>query len=499
MKKLIFAFLIIFAATNVFSQEQGLHLFLGGNGSRTNFSYKLDGGNPKPDWGYGAFIGAQYYFNQHLGLSLGVDFSVFNTQSQFTKKEDRDKNPKFAFDEMRDQDGDLFDYTIWLYGKDGNSYGWSEKQKTYFIDIPLLMKFQTKWGKKEIFGLYIGMGIKLQVPISSTYKAEGNVRANAYYKEKELTLGDSIPLPWHGLGTADKNLEGKNQLKIGCAIHGEAGFLIGLGRRVDLMLGVSADYGFLNIKKNSDPLVVVKDKVLYDGQVGDVATYNGILNSNKTNMIHPLSIKGNLGLRIKIGKLKEKSENQDETAKQLAEILSNMEKGTGRRDTIIVNPVPVSVYLPSPDENNREGAGGRGQWQPVDNGSGSGRGTTQRRGAPLPQSVIDEIEESIYFPLNKYTLDQEAIEVLDRKVAQMKRYPYATVSVVGHTCDLGSGGLNDELSLNRATAARLYMISKGIRPSRIELIPMGKNYPTHPNTTEDSRRLNRRVDFIFND
>ena len=506
MKKLIFVFLIIFATTNVFSQESGLYLFLGGNAGRTNFSYKLEGGNPKPDLGYGAFIGAQYYFNQHLGLSLGVDLSVFNTHSQFTRKDDRDKDPKFVFDDIRDKDGDLCKYTIWLHGLPGvnNTRGWSEIQRTYFIDIPLLMKFQTKWGKKEAFGIYMGMGVKLQIPISSTYKAEGNVRTIAYYKETELTIGDDIPLPWHGLGTEDKNLDGKNQLKPGCAIHGEAGFLISLSKRVDLTLGVSADYGFTNIKKKNDPLVELKANTLQDGPVGDNAVYNGILNSNKTNMIHPLSIRGNVGLRVKLGKLKDKDEEGDDASKTLEKILTQMGNNMGKRDTIIVNPVVVPIYLPLPDGEEWEGGAGtgRGQWYPTgEDGSGSGRtpGATSRRGAALPQAAIDELQESIYFALSKYDLDQEAIEVLDRKVAQMKKYPYATISVVGHTCDLGSNTLNDELSLNRATAARLYMISKGVKPSRIEVIPMGKHYPSHINANEDSRRLNRRVDFLFNE
>jgi outer membrane protein OmpA-like peptidoglycan-associated protein len=490
MKKLIFAFLVIFTMTNIFAQEKGLHLTLGGNVGRTNFSYKLESGMPKPGLGFGAGIGAHYYFTQYLGLSIGMDLSVFNTNSHFEDK-------KFLFPGMKDIEQDTCDLTVRLRN-------WTEAQKTYFLDIPLLARFQCKWGRKEMHGFYLGLGIKLQIPVSSSYKkADGKVQVYAYYPKYGLNLGEEglgVELPWYGYGTNDDIFwKGKNQLKMGCAITGEAGFLIGLSRRVDLTLGMMADYGFANIKKKSEELMSVdKNRTPQDEKVGEIASYNGILNSNKTNMIHPLSLRATIGLKIKIGKLKEEN-NLDDQTKQLAEVLKSME-GKGRRDTIVVNPVVIPIYIPS------DSAGGYRGGRPsryydedyYDDGGARGAEPRRSRGATLPQEAIDDLEESIYFALDKYDLDQEAIVVLDRKVAQMKKYPYVSVSLVGHTCDLGSTLHNDELSRNRATEARFYMISKGVKPSRIEIVPMGKHYPNYPNTTEESRRMNRRVDFKFN-
>ena len=470
MKKLIFALLILFASTNIFAQEKGLYLTLGGSVGHTNFKYKLEDGKPKPGIGFGAGIGAQYFFTKHLGLSLGVDLSIFNTYSCF------DKDKLFRLPTMVDNENDTCNVSVVLRG-------WTESQKTYFIDIPLLLRFQHKWGKKELHGFYFAFGPKLQIPVSSSYKkAEGDVKVYAHYPKYNLPLGDGNlgeEIPWHGYGNTDKNWKGKNNLKLGCSIMGEAGFLIGLSRRIDLSVGISAEYGFLNIKKNNDNLLnVVVEKTPQDGAVADIVTYNGILNSNMTNAIHPVAIKANIGLRIKIGKL---SKKEDEDEQKLDEILDKLKN----RDTIIINPVVVPVYLPNPNANPEE---------TTPNGSSIGK----RKGAPIPQEVIDELEEPIYFALDKYFLDQEAIEILDRKVARMKKYPDASVSIIAHTCDLGTSIHNDELSRNRALAARFYMINKGIAPSRIEIIPMGKHYPMYPNTTEDSRRLNRRDDFIFN-
>ena len=470
MKKLIFALLIVFASSTLFAQEKGLFLTLSGSAGPSKFLYRLESGSPKSGLGFGAGIGAQYFFTKNIGLSLGLEYTQFNTGSYF-------KHKGFDFYGLTDDEGKLCDIEVYLNN-------WNEKQKTHYIDIPLMFRFQQKWGKKEMVGFYFAFGPKMQIPISSSFeRSDGTVSVYAYYEEHELTIGKpgyGVELPHHGIGTTEKFWKGKNEIKVGFAIAGEAGFLFGLSRRVDLTLGVSAEYGFTNIQKKSvDLLEVAPGKAPQDGEIADIVSYSGILNSNKINKetgIHPVFIRGHIGLRIKIGKLSEKKEEDDQD-KKLDAIL---EKLSQPRDTIIINPVVVPVYLPAPETSTPEEGGPMG-----------------RRGTPIvTQEIIDELEEPIYFDLDKYNLDAEAIAILDRKIAQMKRYPQLSVSLVGHTCDLGTNPHNDELSTNRAQAARMYMIGKGIKPSRLDIIPMGKNFPSYPNTSEDSRRMNRRVDFV---
>ena len=468
MKKLIFALLIVFASSTLFAQEKGLFLTLSGSAGPSKFLYRLESGSPKSGLGFGAGIGAQYFFTKNIGLSLGLEYTQFNTGSYF-------KDKLFSFPDFVDNEGDVGDLNVRLLN-------WKESQRTHYIDIPLMFRFQQKWGKKEMHGFYLAFGAKLQIPVSSSFKrADGDVKVYAYYSDYAMVVGDGVygvPLPWHGYGTTEKMWEGKTQLKTGVAVVGEAGFLIGLSRRVDLTLGVSAEYGFTNIQKQSiDLLEAVKNVTPQDVPLGDVVTYNGILNSNKINKetgIHPVFIRGHIGLRIKIGKLSEKEEEKDNKLEEILERLSQP------RDTIIINPIVVPIYMPAPETSTPEDGGPMG-----------------RRGTPIvTQEIIDELEEPIFFDLDKYNLDAEAIAILDRKIAQMKRYPQLSVSLVGHTCDLGTNPHNDELSTNRAQAARMYMIGKGIKPSRLDIIPMGKNFPSYPNTSEDSRRLNRRVDFV---
>lgn len=335
---------MLFVSTMLFAQERKLHLFFGGNAGRTNFSYTIARGTPNPNLGFGGSIGAQYYFNKYLGIATGLDFSIFNTNTHFQEK-------KISFTDLIDEEQALYDITILLSN-------WTEKQKTYFLDIPLLMKFQCKWGRKEMHGFYLGLGLKIQIPVFSDYtKSTGDLTVSVDYPEleEEEENNINIPLPWGDL-EANENFSwnGKNQLKRGCAIVGEAGLLIGLSKRVNLMLGVSVDYGFANIKKNADNLLeVVKDGTSQNDHTDESITYTGILNNNKINMIHPVSVRGTAALRIMIGKL-EKNEKKNTPTKKLPEIYNNNEeKKAVRRDTIIVKPIITPIYLPLPDENDQ--------------------------------------------------------------------------------------------------------------------------------------------------
>ena len=288
MKKIIFAFWIIITSTVIFAQEKGFHLTLGGNVGQTGFSYKLNSGTPNPGLGFGAFVGAQYYFNKYVGVSVGLDFSSFNTYSYFEEKK------------MTSDKNDSCKIIVSLVD-------WKENQRTLFFEIPLLMKFQYKWGAKELHGFYFGLGLKIQIPFSSFYKTTTGTVSVSAEAQPAFPLDEeyNVPFPWNSLETKDKKFwSGENQLKRGSAIIGEAGLLIGLSRRVSLMFGVSADYGFGNLKQNTFPLLEkVNNKTNYktsiDDQPEETVKYNGVLNSKETKIIYPFSVRGNVGLKIK--------------------------------------------------------------------------------------------------------------------------------------------------------------------------------------------------------
>lgn len=87
----------------------------------------------------------------------------------------------------------------------------------------------------------------------------------------------------------------------------------------------------------------------------------------------------------------------------------------------------------------------------------------------------------------------------DRAVELLQAHPDAEVLVVGHTDDRGSAAVNERISLQRAEAVKVALVSRGIDGSRIRVEGAGPSQPVADNRTEEGRSRNRRVELVFPD
>ena len=65
--------------------------------------------------------------------------------------------------------------------------------------------------------------------------------------------------------------------------------------------------------------------------------------------------------------------------------------------------------------------------------------------------------------------------------------------IEGHTCDRGGEMLNTDLSRRRAQAVREALVTLGVDAVRLQAIGCGQGDPIVPNTDEQARARNRRV------
>ena len=85
----------------------------------------------------------------------------------------------------------------------------------------------------------------------------------------------------------------------------------------------------------------------------------------------------------------------------------------------------------------------------------------------------------------------ERLRALDRLAeAANRRY---TVEIVGHTDADGPDSSNNALSANRATTVRSAVESLQLRGIEVISAGAGSGRPVKPATTEEDKRLNRRV------
>ncbi|MCX7743285.1 MAG: OmpA family protein [Flavobacteriales bacterium] len=107
------------------------------------------------------------------------------------------------------------------------------------------------------------------------------------------------------------------------------------------------------------------------------------------------------------------------------------------------------------------------------------------------------ILSNIYFDTDKYELKSTSYAELNKLVEVLKANPQYSITISGHTDNVGNKSYNLHLSENRAKAVANYLISKGIEESRITTAGYGNSQPIASNDTEDGRKKNRRVSFII--
>jgi outer membrane protein OmpA-like peptidoglycan-associated protein len=76
-------------------------------------------------------------------------------------------------------------------------------------------------------------------------------------------------------------------------------------------------------------------------------------------------------------------------------------------------------------------------------------------------------------------------------------YPGLKFKVEGHTDNVGSVAINNELSLRRAMTVRDYLIGQGVPASSIDVAGLGLSMPIGDNSTVDGRARNRRVEIVI--
>jgi len=109
-----------------------------------------------------------------------------------------------------------------------------------------------------------------------------------------------------------------------------------------------------------------------------------------------------------------------------------------------------------------------------------------------------DMEADAFFSLDSYEIRPETRDRLQAVADLITRGQIlGRVSVVGHTCDLGPERYNQGLSARRAEAVKRELVMQGVDPGAIVTDGRGEADPRVPNTSEENRELNRRVDVQF--
>lgn len=120
------------------------------------------------------------------------------------------------------------------------------------------------------------------------------------------------------------------------------------------------------------------------------------------------------------------------------------------------------------------------------------------------EMMIDEIEvgkaftiDNILYDTDSFELKEDSKFILDQFVKFLNENPGVTVTIQGHTDDVGDNARNKTLSENRARGVMEYLVSKGISADRLKSEGYGETKPKVPNNSPENRSQNRRTDFLI--
>jgi len=118
-------------------------------------------------------------------------------------------------------------------------------------------------------------------------------------------------------------------------------------------------------------------------------------------------------------------------------------------------------------------------------------------GTPAGAKVNEQgcwVISDVLFDFDKADIKPEAASILDDCVTVLKNNPKVKIQIQGHTDNRGTETYNMHLSQRRAQAVKQYFVKHGISANMLTTAGYGLSQPIAPNTTDEGRAKNRRVE-----
>jgi len=421
------------------AQEKQHYLHITVGGGLHNLSYDLQNGTQSGRFGNTINAGYNYFFTQHWGIQSGLGLQWFNARSTV--------NYLSAIPQV-DIDGESFEFRA-VYNN------WREKQQALFMDVPLTMQYRHALSNK--ISLQGSAGGKISIPISSSYETTGgSITTTGYYSRLNAELSN---LPEFGFTTTTDSYSGKLSLRPSYMAIADIGGLYALSPKIDLYLGAYFNYGLNNALKAKSVEIYQLDGV-----------YNGVLASTQTTKVNPVSVGIKVGIYFRINKTKEvRIADELSMITQPSEIIQQKDSviAPQKEETVAVVAIEQSVNKPS---------------VPVE----------KEKIVEQQPDIVSII--TIYFAKNSNKKIHEESDKIKELSDMLKRNPNLCLKITGHTCNWGTHRNNLRVGLRRANSVKAKLIVQGASSNQLTTESRGDKEPLVPNTSEASRKKNRRVE-----
>lgn len=220
--------------------SRGISLELAGNAGYSSLGYRAQ---DVPDWktsqsgswSAGAHLGVNYFFLEYLGIGIGLDATRYGQQMAISG---RQTWSRVGDTDYLNEAGLGEQYTHYT---DLNN--WHESQNSWFFEIPVALKFAYPVGKAYLIG---EVGAKWGLPISSGFRAGGEITHTGYYEPWDLTLSEVEP---HGFYTTKSYSPSGKVEGIGSkwSVFAKLGVAIPVAEHLDLTVQALGQYAITSV------------------------------------------------------------------------------------------------------------------------------------------------------------------------------------------------------------------------------------------------------------
>ncbi len=450
MKKIFTLLTAILLTATLAAQDldQPRHEFsIYAGGGLSTLQYDLNAGKHTNGFGGQGGLGYTFFFSPNWGLTTGAEIALYQAKAKLSGFSD-------SYEVKHPAEDYIYTYTL-------NSY--TERQQAWYVNIPLMLQYQTG-GKHKFF---VALGGKVGFPVSVSAKTDDfTVATTGYFLTDDILYDD---LPQHGFGSYNcKGSKTKpDRFKLNLMLSAELGIKSKIGSRNALYTGVYVDYGLANILSSNDKTFVENTPGTEPPVVMSPVVESQHAGNPFTDKIAPLSV--GLKLRFAFGtKPPLTPPKREDSSPPLGELEEADTDGDGITDHLDKCPNTPGV------ETNQ--------------------------GCPEIQASVRKIFEKalqgIQFETGKDVIKPVSFPVLNDIVRIMTENPTYYLQINGHTDDVGAEENNLVLSEKRASAVRNYLENKGVEANRLTAQGFGESQPVAPNTSAANRAKNRRVEFV---
>jgi len=421
-----------------------------GGGGISTLLYNKSEGDEKFGLGGHFGLGYAFFFSENWGILSGAEMAFYNTERKVKTrtKISEHKDPEYEHIDPRS------DYYL-------NSFqeNIEEDATAMVLQIPMMLQFST--GSNHLF--YAVAGGKIAVPLNATQKSFiGSITNSRYYPIEDIEYFPDTHGFLDDIGT-DENKKSKEDVSLKTAFFAsaETGMKWKLSESLRLYTGVYFDYGLTDFSEEYGAMAVGAKIKLSFGSDPVVE--------------------------------EERRKAAQKTADSLAAVKLMEEAPAAMK---IAEERFAAIKAAENEERRKEAEREAARLAAIK----AAEARDNRIAATELQAEIDAIQNQVLndFHLQQVEPNAEQKLQLDKIVGLLQKYPQLDFYINGHTCDLGEEVTNYRLGMERAKNTQKYILEKGIDKGRILGIESKLHYePLVPNTSEENRKKNRRVEFLI--